>query len=236
MHSEDKYKIEDALSAFKHWSGDRTGKLSDDFPFSDLAIIQKLIEARAQVLSQEIRMGRPLSREVEQTLPCVEMIEVNRKTTPGAPPADCKWFRSRHPIPSDLLIMSVTGMVAGKDNPRFNFVGWEKYQYIETSRVSSSRNSKYYTLRDTGEGYFLYLYNEDFLEKIAITGVWSDPIEAARYPRCGKQDPQALCYPKRVPFHIDRRLTNLIFETAITVGVPKRQFAGADIRNNDQPS
>lgn len=234
----EKYKISDALAAFKEWAVSGTGKITDDLHISDKGIIQKLIESRAQVLSHEIHMGRgaKLSREVEQTLPCVEVEKVDRAEWPTLPPSGCTWMRTTVPLPSDILVKSVTGVVAGKSNPRFDFIEWDKFQYIATARVPSSRKAKYYSLRDIGDGYYLYLYNEEFLEKLTITGIWSNPIEAAQYPRCGQIDKMALCYPKEVPFHIDRKLTNLIFETTVQVGIPKKAAAPVDIENDDKPA
>lgn len=229
------YKVSDALSAFKHWAVSGTGRLSDDIPVSDLAIIRKLIEARAQVLAEEIKRGRKLSKEVEQTLDCVVMMEIDQAEAPCAPPSGCTWKRTVTPLPSDIAIASVTGIVAGKGNPRFNWIEWDKFQYVSRSRSTSMRDAKWFTLRDVGEGYHLYLYNEDHLEKLAITATWANPIAAAQYPKCGKINQRALCFPKEVPFHIDQRLANIIFETAITVGMPKRQLATPDVTNDDQP-
>lgn len=230
----ERYKISDAISAFKHWALTTDGKLSDDLPVSDLAITRKLVEARAQVISQYLEMGVTLSKEVEQTLDCVSMEEVPAAEAPCAPPSGCTWRRTVTPLPSDLIIRSVTGMVAGKDNPRFSWIEWDKFQYVQESRLAPMRKARWFTLRDTGEGYHLYLYNEDFLEKITITGIWSNPIEAAQYPKCGKINTTALCFPKQVPFHIDRKLANLIFETAIQIGLTKRQFSQTDVVNDDQ--
>lgn len=227
--------IRDAISQFKHWVVTPDGKLSDDHPFSNRAIADHLLQTRSSVLQAAMDSGMRLSKENEQVLDCVSLQKVDQAECPCLPPSGCVWLRTIEPIPSDILIRAVTGVVTSGDNPRFEYIEWDQFQYIPTARMKSVREGKYYTLRDTGEGLHMYLYEQN-LEAISISGVWYNPMEAAAYPRCGTRDQQAVCNPLDVKFHTDSKFISRIIQSQPTdteAAVSLRRAAVPDLINED---
>lgn len=68
---------------------------------------------------------------------------------------------------------------------------------------------------DTGEGPFIYLYNDQLLESLSLTGLWEDPNHAAYYTSCKKEtDRQAFlrCNPLDTPLYMDRDIVDIVFK------------------------
>lgn len=228
------YTYNDAVSQFKQRAVTPNGKLSDDVPFSNRAIVDFLNQARAKVLTDVMDMGRPMSEEHEQVLGCVKMKYVDMNECPCLPPSGCKWQRSEQPLPSWLKLRAVTGVTPNSRNPRFEYKKWDRIQYVADARLKSTREGRYYTLRDTNKGTYLYLYNDNFIDSISISGVWSDPAEAEAFPSCGEIKQQAKCNPLQISFHTDRRYVNDIIKVAVAEALQFRMNLQPDLINDDQ--
>lgn len=234
----DSYSHRMAVEYFKHQVIDSTGMPSDDLPFSELAIVKSLQESRANIIAQTLRSGQAeISEYMVQTLPCVQLREMDRNECPCAPASGCYWLRSVEPLPTPIRTMSVTGIVASQSNPRFEYLKWDRFQYIPTSRVYSMRKGRYYTFRTIQDKTtYLYLYGDRFLEECTISAIWEDPISAAQYPNCGKVDTQALCNPLDVDFYTDAWMRESVINVTIQKMLSTRAAASADILNNDLPN
>lgn len=230
-----KYTFRTLVEKFKHVPGDGSGYLSDDFAWSDEAIIKDLLEIRASTIDDYLSIGKNLSDQVIQVLPCVEVEEHDRNECPCFIPSGCYWLKTKLPIPKFIKITSVTGIVANADMPRFSPIKWDRIQYIPNHRIASVKNGLYWTTRDSGEGRYLYLYGNRDLEKIAVSGIWENPMEAAAFPNCGIVDKEALCNPLDVEVFTDIKLLDRIMQTAWSKLLPVRQTAPVDIKNNDNP-
>jgi len=149
---------------------------------------------------QALAAGRYITEHTVQILPCVEVVLVDRNECPCAPESGCMWLKTKVKIPRPIRIISVNDIIA---QDSFSFLKWDRFKYIKHSRVNSLKKRRYYTMRDSGEGTFLYVYNDDFLESISISAIFEDPMDAAAYPKCGKRDIEAVCNPMDVDLYLD---------------------------------
>lgn len=222
------------VEKIKHLIIDPTGYVSDDDPWSDLYIARALQESRASVFKNALLRGEILSEHNVQTLSCVEVSELDRNECPCAPASGCYWLKTDHTIPREIKIISVTGIVANGDNPRFSFMKWERFQYIPTARLSSTRKGMYYTIRTTTDGEsHIYLYGSRFLQTIAISAIFEDPMLAAAFPKCGEKQIEAYCNPFDVGFYTDLNLIDTINQMAVQKLVPPRSTTRTDPRNDE---
>lgn len=225
-----------AVEKFKHYSADQTGYVSDDSPFSDKEIVQSLNEIRSTEVRTFLAQGVEISETMVQTLGCVNVIEVDRSECACAPASGCYWLKATTVLPKYLKVISVTGLVANGDNPRFTFIKWDRFQWIPESRNSTMRNGLYWTVKDTGDGPHIYLYGNRFLKAISISAIWENPIEAAAFPSCGKENIEAICNPLDVPFYTDLVMVDTIVPKAWQKLLPVKASAGVDAMNDDKSS
>lgn len=223
------------IDRFKNPSGDSSGYVSDDFSFSDEEIIRNWLDVRASLVSNYLDAGKKLSDQLVQTLSCVTVEEHDRSEFPSIVPSGCYWLRTVTEIPSYIKITSVTGIAANAEMPRYSPIRWDKMQYIPKDRMNHVRNGKFWTTRDSGTGRYIYLYGDRFIEQIAISGIWENPMEAAAFPTCGVVDKDALCNPLDVRIYTDQKLLDDIVKLTWAKLLPVKQSAPEDRKNNDNP-
>lgn len=223
------------LEKIKHLIIDSTGYVVDELPWSDWFIIKTLQETRASVIKEALLRGEILSEQNVQTLPCIELTEVDRNECPCAPASGCYWLRTDDVIPREIKLISVTGIVANGDNPRFTYMKWDRFQYIPKARLESTQKGFYYTLRTTSDkDTRIYLYGSRFLQSIAISGIFEDPMATAAFPKCGEKDIKAFCNPMDVNFYTDINLIERVIQLTIQKILPPRSTTQTDPRNDDQ--
>lgn len=221
------------IARFRDPLGDADGFISDDNSWSDEFIVREWLSGRSDAAKQFLKAGESLSDQMVQVLGCVEVEEEDRNECPCAVPSGCYWLKTKSPVPKFIQITSVTGIVASADSPRFSYIKWDRIQYIPGHRTGAVRNGLYWTTRDTGAGRHLYLFGNRDLEKIAVGGIWEDPMEAAAYPRCGVVDSTKLCNPLDTDIYTDDNLVNLVLQAMHSRLIPVKQTAPTDLVNND---
>lgn len=223
-----------AVEMWKHFPIDQSGYESDENPFSNKAIVWQLLESRSSIIKQSLRAGEEMSEFMVQTLPCVEVVEVDRNECPCTPASGCYWLKTKHKLPVYCKMISVTGIVANGQMPRFEFIKWDRFEYIPKSRIPSMRTGKFWTIRDNDkDGPYLYLYGDRFLENIAVSAIWENPMEAAAYPHCGEVNLEAFCNPLDVNFHTDAWMRDPIMQLTWQKLLPIRRSAQIDALNDD---
>lgn len=234
------YTHRDAIESFKHFALDKSGYVTDDSSWSDKAILRALQEGRSTVIDAALASSREVSEYCVQTLGCVDLIEVDRAECTCAPASGCYWLKTTVSVPHPIKISSVTGTVAGVETPRFQYLKWDRFQYIPTSRNPSTQHGMFWSIKNVRDKeYLIYLYGNRFLQTAAITGIFEDPILAAQFPSCGQENTTAKCNPFDVDFYTDSWMRDQINTLAWQKLIPIRQAAETDIINNDrkdQPS
>ena len=79
---------------------------------------------------------------------------------------------------------------------------------------------------------YLYIYNDEFIKNITVTGVFEDPIEATAF--CG-DDKNAICNPMDTSFHTSPFIMDSVTKSAWDLMVKSRTAAKLKVLNNDQP-
>lgn len=227
--------IREVLNQWVQYGVDKTGYVSDENPISYKSILRDLLDIRADEIRNALSAKVELSELMVETIDCIELKEVDRAECVCAAASGCYWLKSKKPIPAFLKIISVTGIVAGEENPRYTFIKWDRFQYIPQARNVTEANGRYWTIRETGDGAYIYIYGDRFIESIAISGIWENPIEVETFPKCGKVDEEALCNPFDVDFFTDAWLRKYIIAKSWQSVLPVKQVAERDSSNDDQP-
>lgn len=223
------------LEKVKHLIIDYTGYVPDEIPWSDQYLVKALQETRATVLKESLSRGEVLSEQNVQTLPCIEVSELDRNECPCAPASGCYWLRTDVTVPREIKIISVTGIVANDDNPRFTYMKWDRFQYVPKARLESTRKGFYYAVRTTSDkDSRIYLYGSRFLQSIAISGIYEDPMTVAAFPKCGQLQIESFCNPFDVNFYTDVFLIDRVVQLTVQKIVPPRQTTSTDPKNDDQ--
>jgi hypothetical protein len=240
--------IRDAVDSFLHFFEDRTGRPSQTLIHPPKVIYYYLNMYHKRVMFQEKtrRSSLNLDEGIIQTLPCVELIQVDVVEVPFTPPSGCYFMKSKQKLPSMLdgipLSVSVLGsecISCGGDIKEFDYVRWYNMQYKVNSRIPAQEKGLYYTLKDTDMDTHLYVYanNERYpeLRGVAVTAIFKEPLEVMSFPICG-EDIKPLCNVLDQEFHIEPELEAQVFEYAFQALQSVRgTYAGADLLNNDMP-
>jgi len=211
----------------------RSGTPSISSRYTAYQIFDKLLSTRAAFIKRSKQARKGIGQQCVQTIPCIELIPVDKDMCPCNPPKGCKWLRSKDPLPKVISLISVTNSAAD-----FNaeFVEWSQFKNKISGR-SYDDSERFYTFLDVGTGSYLYLYNEDFLENIAVTGVFEDPTEALTFAGCSKltkDQETALCNPLDVNVYTDIDLMDTICKATYQYFAATLGPASADEFNDNQ--
>lgn len=207
---------------------DTSGYTSDDIGWSDQYILQNILNLRSSELKSQAS-NKGIHNQNYQTLSCVELEEV-KQVDLDLPSNDCYVLRSIEPLPRTIDIQSVVSI---DGNINFTYVEWSKIKFKKLSRSSAIRNSLFYSIKDEGDGEYLYVYNHNFLKSISLTAAFEDPYSAITFPICGKVDNTKLCNPWTSDIKIDRDSFDRIITSSWSKLLQVRSFASPDRRNDD---
>ena len=188
------------------------GPLAQENTWSQEHLYRILLRFRARILSEKLRArGYSLSQYNYQTIPCVKIDNLDSAEESSLPYSGCIVQKTLYPIPTPILIKSITS-VAG--NISYDFIEWERLEDIKNSRFKAEKKRAYYSIKNTGEGSHIYLYNDEHKEVISITAIFEDPLLIYNFPNCeGETNP---CFaPLDTEFILDPDLLPLVYELAI---------------------
>lgn len=196
---------------------DRQGFPSKDDRFSEKQIYDTILDMRTSFIKRTKTQWRGIGHENVQTIPCIKMEELDTATSvcPCAAPSGCKWLRSTKPIPKSIEIFSITNVNA---NFQADFVEWSQFKNKIYSR-SNRPYKRYFTILDTGDGPYLYLYNEDFMDTVSANGLWENPNHAAVYTGCAEETERQKflrCNPLDTPLYMDGDITDVVYKMTMS--------------------
>lgn len=219
--------IRDIISRFRHFGEDATGYVSDDTSYSDFAIYDQLVTARAVITTDRFKAGKEyFSDSMFQTLTCVMFEEVDSNECGLIPQSGCKILKSTCPIPNTIRLVSVTNQLGSST---FDIIRWDQADGKLNSRIESIRKSTFASIRTIGKDQYLYLLNNENLKNAVVVAIFEDPVKAAQF--CGDQE--ALCNPLDLDFHTDYKLIDPILKYTWDTVVNVRKAARPDIINDD---
>lgn len=221
---------EEAISFFKTFAVDKSGYAPDDFGYSSKAIIQLLYNNRARVVKEYIDSKMPLSHQTIQTLPCIKLEEADMIEDLKIERSGCVWLRSVDPLPTTIKSFSVSSLIG---NQSFDYVEWDKLRHKLNSRHKGTRDGKYWTYRDTGDGLRLYILNTEYLESVTQSAVYENPILADQFPKCGETDQYKICNPLNLDFHTQEDLVERIMTKTMVEYLQRVRAMNTDLFNDD---
>lgn len=218
-----------AVEYFKHPPLDASGYVSDDIGWSDRMMLDHILDVRSAEVKKADRLKEPIDSFNIQTLSCIELEEADPVDCPCAPPSGCFWQKSKTALPRMLYKVSLT-TINGRDS--IGYVDWTDIENKTKSRIKSNRKKRYYTTRDSGDGTFLYILNDDFLKAVALSAVFEDPYCAAAFPKCGEDNTEVICNPWDADIKTDRSMFDRIMRIAWSTLMPVRSGAAFDWSND----
>ena len=154
------------------------GVNSDDTRLSNRHIYNKIVTIRSRLISQEVKKKQRISAWNYQTIPCIELIKVDKHECPCIPPIGCQILRSKYKLPSPLtglsgdLIKSVHTIDRGL-----------KIDEMSMTAMKYQKGNKYSKAKITYfiENEYLYISTPANLKVVAMTALFEDPLQARMY-------------------------------------------------------
>lgn len=226
----------EVLDQFMTFTADRSGEISSQNSWSPRAVLRQLKLSRASLLKEILDRGQRLEGKNIQYLDCVPLSLEDRSSCPAKIPTNCKWMRSKSPIPDHVKIITVTDVIG---NERITRIAWGDFDEVFSSRHKKKRQKPYYLIKNNEEGNYLYIYNREFLEVVQVVAVFSDPEQAYSFEGCDfdpKNATLAKCSPLDVPFMVEDSLISEIITRAANIMIPLKNTSGADILIDTLPN
>lgn len=235
--------VREAIQSFISYVEDASGRTSDELRFPPRLVYEHLNMSRNNILYKDrlIKSRFGVSDEtIIQTLPCVELEEVDQVECPCAPASGKYFFKSKYPIPRMLgtVPLSVSSVLG---NISFNHVRWYNLQDKVTSSLKPDREQPYYTFKVIDSDFHLYVYSSntlDDIQAISVTAVFQNPIEASSFPMCGQDEENLDCNPLEKEFIIPSELQIEVYKQALRSLEHLSIVSGriSDKTNNDENS
>lgn len=160
-----------------------TSYISEDISISTDLIAYKIVNARAMLIRQDQSKGRSVSDNIVQTIPCIEVIQIDRSLCPCDIASSCTIYRTKNQIPKPLelhqsdMILKVSGVDIMSS-------GWSIISFARASIAGISswtaKNTKVFL-----HNRYLYLINPPLgLSKISIDIVAEDPRDLINVSTC----------------------------------------------------
>ncbi len=222
-----------------------SGENNYSFRISDEQFAFWVHEVRSMLISQAIGKRQDISDIWVQSIPCLELVEVDVVESPFVPATGCYFLKGKHPIPTMLegLPIQVTTVApdcknCDKEIREFTYVPWPNFQYAVNSRIEAQNNSLYYTIKNYGSKTDLYIYTNskyDSLKAVALTLIPKNPIEVTNFPKCG-EDVSRSCSYLTDKFIIDHEIESQVFQLTLqSIQNSRNGNPRFDVFNNTLP-
>ena len=207
------------------------GIISDHSDWSERLILFYATKARSAILKAKLDDKRSkVSHFNKQTLSCVPLKTLDINECPCAPPSGCTFVRSEFPIPMPISRYLEIDTILG--NRDIDYVEWGDFRNKLRSRMALDREGPYWTIRNLGDGHYLYLYN--FSQKFAtVTSIFEDTIEVFLYPDCSGEVKNKCAQYLDFPFVIDDGYVSFVLEAAYRMLALKTPNTDELINQND---
>lgn len=234
-----RHSVRSTIDAFINFLGDRTGRPTQNIRIPKKLIYYYLSIFRNSVLYEETKKRNEVDLTLQQTIPCIELHEVDVVSDcPCAPEKGCYWLKTKYQIP-DLLSQKPDSVITVDGMIKFEYVEWYRFKHVITARYKGTRENPYYTFRNVEGNFHLYIYaNSELtkttqLERVAMTAVFKDPLDAINYPVCDKKE--IVCNVLDRDFLIPLELESMVFQKTFSalVNLDRVMMQNPDIFNND---
>lgn len=198
----------EVVNAFRNLVADRI-RISDDSGISTRLSLYNILRQRAFILSEKMRARRILSKFNYQTIPCIELCEIQEHECPCAPNEGYTFLKTKLAVPKPVYnfksVTSIDGSIT------YDFVEWDKFVYKINSRIKAQSSAPYYTVKTIGDHSYIYVYNDEHKKFVTVTAIYENPIQVQLFPDCeGKVNECAR--PLDLEFIIDPDLLSVIMD------------------------
>ena len=210
------------------------GVQSDDSRLSNRHIYNKLLTARAKLISQEAKKKQIINLWNYQTLPCVELIPVERHECPCLPPVGCKILKSKYPLPKPITDLGghlIQGVTSIEGSVSYSRVDFEQVKYHYANKYTAKH--AIYWIRNE----HLYTSYTEGPTVISVTLLAENPFDAENFPSyCEKDCTDCVnCdSPLEMEFPIDNDMADTLVELAIKELVILFSGRNADTNNDNK--
>lgn len=234
-----RHSVRSTIDAFIHYLGDLSGRPTQSIRFPKKLIYYYLSIFRNSVLYEETKKRKDVDLTLQQTIPCIELKEIDVVgDCPCAPEKGCMWLKSVEPIP-DLMNMKPDTVITLDGLIKFEYVEWFRFSHVLCSRYEGIRKNPYYTFRNVKGRFHLYIYaNSELtkttqLERIALTGIFKDPLDVINFPVCGIKP--FICDVLDKDFLIPLELESIVFLKTYSalMSLNRLTLQHGDVLNND---
>lgn len=223
----------EVVSGLKQLLAER-GVINDHTDWSDRLILFYAMRARSAVLKARLDDKRSrVSHFNKQTIPCVPMRKIDLNECPCAPPTGCHFYKSITPIPQPLSrYLQIDNIIGNKD---IDYVEWGDFRTRLQSKYKYEREAPTWTIRNLGDGPYLYTYNISELF-LTPTSIFENPIEVFLYPNCEGIVENKCAQYLDFPFVIDDGFVGLVMEAAYKMLATKTKEQDKLINQSDDTS
>jgi hypothetical protein len=209
--------------------GQGTPSSSNRYPLH--LIYDTVLDMRTSYIKRTKISRRGIGRENVQTIGCVKLEEIESNICPCSPPTGCSWLRSTKPIPKTISLISVTNTNAAF---KADYVEWSQFKNKLYSRTRKDY-TRYYTIMDIGEGPYVYLFNDSFLNSVSLSGLWESPNHAAYFTSCDEETKTQeflRCNPLDTPLYMDGDIVDVVFKMTVDFLLRSGPMSVMDVKND----
>lgn len=234
-----KNTIKGTIDAFRHFAADRSGVVNVDSSWTNRSIYYylEMYRHREEYLWQLEQGGIYEDKVIDQeydVLPCIALERVDQASEcPCAPASGCMFLRSKYPIPemairdNHIVVTDILG------NNQFNYVKWFNFSRKINGRKSAQSGYTYFTFKHIDDETYLYIHNEEFLERAAMTAKFTNPVDVKKFPKCDEFVNVVDCSILEQPFDMRREIQPIIFEKTFRAMVSMRSQTPIEDEYND---
>lgn len=201
--------------------------VSDDDPISDSQLAFWINSTRAQLIRQQLDKGQTLSENVIQSLPCVEVEQVDASENSDIV-SGCYLVRTKLKLPN-FIEAKEEDMLLKVSTPRLGAIPFSLHPVAAMPYIDFNPFGKKVVKAFYKEGH-IYLMNTPFIEHIYITGIFEDPQQLAEYNDCSN----APCFSHDGPYPISNQMLDTLKRMIIDTHFKFLQRPLSDNTNNAQ--
>lgn len=178
-----------------------SGANAINFRITDNQITYWIHQTRETLINQDIQKRKDLSDTWLQSLTCVDLVEVDKSECCEIT-TNCKILRTVRQLPDTIetnadnyivRVESPNGDIISKTTPfESKYIGYSKY-VTEKSRWYLKNN-------------YLYIINEDYLDKVNIWGIFSNPEDLISFASCDGTS----CFSINGPYPCSGKMASVI--------------------------
>lgn len=217
----------------------RAGITSDDDNLSPRHIEFMIHNTRAKMIRDDLNKGRSLSQNVIQSLGCLDVSPVSATECCGVE-IDCDVYRTDVQLPEPVelsqqdLITKVGSIIIG--SKPFDVIPIDRVPYLGHTPFKGINEQIYASIHNR----YVYLFQKKrrkrLIKKIAVWGIWANPIDAAEFNECSGTPCYTADSQYPVSSHMIEAIKRSILENSLKIAAnaPTDQTGNAksDVQSN----